>query len=67
MSGVIGWVLTIVVFSDGNVQTLVAPQIHSMSQCFVQRDIAIQRLDQWPQPNVQLVCIPVNAAGIKAL
>ena len=67
MNEVIGWILTAVVFSGGNVQTLATPKIYTMAQCFAQREIAIRRLEKWPQPNIQLVCIPVDQAGINAL
>lgn len=63
--GVLGYVLVVVTLQNGVLEASGKAQLYKMDACFLERERLINTLDTWPLPNVQLLCLPVDANGIQ--
>ena len=63
--GFLGYVLVLVTLQNGELEAAGKAQLYKIDECFLERERLINTLDTWPLPNVQLLCLPVDANGIQ--
>ena len=65
MESVVAYLLVAVIAAEGKVGVSVNNNVFSnVAECYKYRELTLSNIPEWPAPNLQLICLPVDKDGM---